>query len=117
MSALRSVSVEAMTTAMSRSTSISFGSAVSPSMRGISMSSTTTSILPTFFSRVVTAICPSLTDATISISGSVSSVRANSPRITAESSTSMTRNGSAERSGLDGLIAIRAIRPAGTWFR
>ena len=69
----------------------SWGSAVSPSITGISISSTMTSVSARPSAEM--AIWPLPTEATTAISGSASSVRVSSPRITAESSTTMTRMG------------------------
>jgi len=78
-----------MITGVSGATSSSLGSAVSPSITGISMSST---MMSTGRRRSVSiAILPSATDAATRIPGSASSTRESSPRTTALSSTSITR--------------------------
>src|SRR5215472_11878942 len=78
-----------MITTRSRFLSSSSGSAAMPSSSGISTSSTTTS--GSTRSSWTTASRPVRSVATTSRSGSDSTQRANSPRTTAASSTSMTR--------------------------
>src|SRR5690242_18395027 len=85
------VRVEAMMTWTPGFASRSFGSAVSPSITGISMSSTMTSISARFTASI--AAWPLPTVETTLISGSDSSVLVSRPRMTAESSTTITRYG------------------------
>src|SRR5260370_29060843 len=91
-SALRRVRVEAMMMIRLRFFASSRGSAEMPSSSGISISSTATSAL----TRLIwlTASRPVRSDAATTMSGSDAIQREINPRITAESSTTITRNGS-----------------------
>ena len=86
-----SVRVEAMMTCMPGRAASNCGSAVMPSITGISMSSTTTSISVLVTSSI--AALPLLAVATTLIPGSLSRDRDRRPRITWESSTTKTRIG------------------------
>ena len=86
-SAPRRVSVEAMITLMPGLASSSLGSAVSPSITGISMSRMTISM--SCRASAPSAISPLLADASTSTSGSASSERVSRPRMTALSSTTI----------------------------
>src|SRR5579859_75534 len=92
MSAFFKVRVEAMITWRCGSTLSSSGSAVRPSITGISISRMATST--SWRSSAFSAIWPLPTEATTWRCGSSSSMRVTSPRTTAESSTTMTRTGS-----------------------
>src|SRR5579859_7370305 len=92
MSAFFRVKVEAMITWRCGSTLSSSGSAVSPSITGISMSRMATST--SCRSMAFSAIWPLPTEAITWTCGSSSSMRVTRPRTTAESSTTMTRIGS-----------------------
>jgi hypothetical protein len=89
---LRRVSVEAMMMTRLRFFASSCGNAEMPSRSGISMSSTATSGLTR--STWLTASSPVRSDAATTMSGSASIQRLINPRITTESSTTMTRSGS-----------------------
>jgi hypothetical protein len=89
MSAPRRVSVEAMMTLMSGLAASSLGSAVNPSMTGISISRMTTSTSLRW--STASAALPLLADATTATSGSVSSARMSRPRMAALSSTTIRR--------------------------
>lgn len=89
--ALRCVSVDAMMILTSGAAFSNSGSAVSPSITGISMSSTITST--SLRDICDTASWPFPTVATTWMPESVSNARVIKPRITAESSTTITRTG------------------------
>src|SRR5262249_42091750 len=89
------VSVEAMMTERPGFACSIFGKAVMPSITGISMSSTATSISLPGRVSASTASWPLPTVVTTLIAGSLSRARVSRPRITAESSTTITRYGPA----------------------
>src|SRR5262249_16080781 len=89
------------------------GSAEMPSSSGISMSSTATSGL--MRSSWLTASRPVRSEATTSMSGSALTQREISPRMTTESSTTITRNGSCRVPGVGELanatLILHHMRP------
>ena len=103
-------------TLISGSISNSRGSAVRPSITGISMSRRTTSMVGSF-SRDFRAREPSPTDATTNISVSASRILVTRPLITAESSTIITRmGGSAAVPAVDELEVLLGVDILGAFF-
>src|SRR5579883_40295 len=82
-----------------------------PSISGISISSTMTST--GWRARAAIACRPSATVTAISTSPAPSSVRAIKPRITAESSTIITRMGELGTGGLAGAVSVISLFPRG----
>jgi hypothetical protein len=107
MSALRLERLEAMMALTLGASARSLGRAVRPSMTGISMSRmmTSTVCLGSLFS----ACWPSPTDATTTMSSSTSRILRIRPRVTAESSTNMTRIGSSEAPRADSGGASQVV--------
>src|SRR5262249_30677854 len=99
----------------SRFLASSFGSAEMPSSSGISMSSTATSGL--IRSSWLTASRPVRKEAVTRISGSAPIQREIMPRITTESSTTITRSGSCRAEVGEGLPVNATLIPSPTTQR